>query len=212
MKKYLLIILILLPFSLYAQDISLERQKYYLLANETEVDSICNLVYQVRNVSSISQVVMFTEDDVNSMPLKTLIKRKLMRRYGDFNIAFFMWDANITKDSSGYVQVPEIFIKILSPDESFNITLTLQNEDDRLVDSLFRNHILICNLEDIEGDERFRGFENVMNFHHLLYPYSSVTLLWSHIVRWLQRQSPPFHKDIPELKKTTDSSDCSDDL
>ena len=211
MKKYLLIILILLPFSLYAQDISLERQKYYLSDNNMEIDTICNLVYQVRNVSSTSQVVMFTEDDVNSMPLKTLIKRKLIRRYGDFSISFFLWDGNV-ENNSKYVHVPEYFIKIMPPNESLNITLTLQNEDDCLVDSLFRNHILICNLEDIEGDERFCGFENVMNFHHLLYPYSSVTLLWSHIVRWLQRQSPPFHKDIPELKKTTISSDSSDDL
>lgn len=166
----------------------MERQKYYLSDNKMEIDTVCNLVYQVRNVSSTSQVVMFTEDDVNSMPLKTLIKRKLIRRYGDFSISFFLWDGNVVNNSA-YVNVPGYFIKILPPNESLSITLTLQNEDDCLVDSLFRNHILICNLEDIEGDERFCGFENAMNLYHLLYPYSSVTLLWSQFALWLNNQN-----------------------
>ena len=195
MKKYLFVILLSLSSSLYGQDISLETQKYYVLANEWESDSVCNLVYTVKNVSSTPQVVLLTEDDVNTMPLKTLIKRKLMRRYGDFNIAFFMWDANITKNSSGYVQVPEIFIKILPPDESLSITLSLLGEDDRLVDSLFRSHILICNLEDIEGDERFRGFKWAINTYHLEYPYSSITLLWDQFTHWLNKQNSQNSQD-----------------
>ena len=79
MKKYLFVILLSLSSSIYGQDISMETQKYYVLANEGESDSVCNLVYTVKNVSSTPQVVLLTEDDVNSMPLKTLIKRKLMR-------------------------------------------------------------------------------------------------------------------------------------
>lgn len=195
MKKYLLIILLSLSSSIYGQDISVETQKYCVSVKELEVDTLCNLVYTVKNGSSTPQVLLFTEDDVNSMPLKTLIKRKLMRRYGDFNIAFFMWDANITKDSSGYVQVPEIFIKILSPDESFNITLSFQNEDDHRVDSLFRKHLLICNLEDIEGDERFSRFKWAINTYHLEYPYSSITLLWDQFTHWLNKQNSQNSQD-----------------
>ena len=145
MKKYLLIILLLLSSSIYGQDISVETQKYYVSANRWDVDTICSLVYQVRNVSSTPQVLLFTEDDVNSMPLKTLIKKKLKRRYGDFSLAFFLWDANI-ENNSDYVNVPSFFVKFLSPDESFNITLSFQNENDHRVDSLFRKHLLICNL------------------------------------------------------------------
>ncbi len=189
MKKYLFVFLLSLSSSLFGQDISVETQKYYVLANEWETDSVCNLVYTVKNDSSAPQVVLLTEDDVNSMPLKSLIKRKLMRRYGDFSIAFFLWDPNV-ENLSAHVLVPEYFIKILSPDESLNITLTLQNEDDRMVDSLFRSHVLISNLEDIEGNELFHGFKSYMNIHHLLYPYSSITLSWNQIVHWLDKQNP----------------------
>ena len=37
---------------------------------------ICNLIYKVKNVSSNLLVVMFTEDDIRSMPLNKLIMRK----------------------------------------------------------------------------------------------------------------------------------------
>ena len=114
MKKYLFVILLSLSSSLYGQDISFETQKYYVLANEWESDSVCNLVYTVKNVSSTPQVVLLTEDDVNTMPLKTLIKRKLMRRYGDFSIAFFLWDGNV-ENHSAHVLVPEYFIKYCLP-------------------------------------------------------------------------------------------------
>ena len=67
MKKYLFVILLSLSSSIYGQDISLETQKYYVLANEGESDSVCNLVYTVKNVSSTPQVVLLTEDDVNTM-------------------------------------------------------------------------------------------------------------------------------------------------
>ena len=150
MKKYLFIIFLSLSSSLYGQDISLETQKYYVLANEMEPDSVCNLVYTVKNVSSTPQVVLLTEDDVNTMPLKTLIKRKLMRRYGDFSIAFFLWDGNV-ENHSAHVLVPEYFIKILSPDESLNITLTLQNEDDRIVSGYTYDGILIPQIVYLEG-------------------------------------------------------------
>jgi hypothetical protein len=189
MKKYLFIIFLSLSSSLYGQDISLETQKYYVLANEMEPDSVCNLVYTVKNVSSTPQVVLLTEDDVNTMPLKTLIKRKLMRRYGDFSIAFFLWDGNV-ENHSAHVLVPEYFIKILSPDESLNITLSLQNEDDCVADSLFRSHILICNLEDMESEDMFYGFKNAMDYHHLLFPYSSLTLSWGLFTHWLDKKNP----------------------
>ena len=110
-----------------------------------------------------------------------------MRRYGDFSIAFFIWEANVENHSS-YVIAPECFIKILSPDESLNITLSLQYEDDCMADSLFRSHVLICNLEDIEGDEMFHGFKSYMNIHHLIYPYSSLTLSWGLFTNWLNKK------------------------
>lgn len=187
MKKYLFVIFITLSTILYGQDINVAIQKYYVLENYAVEDKRCCLVYQVRNVSATSQVVMFTEDDVNSMPLEKLIKRKLLRRYGDFYLAFFIWDPN-TENDSEYVLVPEYFVKMIEPGESFCITLFLQNEDDHLVDSLFRRHLLICNLEDIEGSEMFHGFKHAIDVFHLEFPYPSITLLWNDFTPWLQRQ------------------------
>ncbi len=58
-----------------------------------------------------------------------------------------------------------------------------------MADSLFRNHILICNLEDIESENMFYGFKNAMDYHHLLYPDSSITLSWGLFTHWLDKKN-----------------------
>ena len=188
MKKNIIIILIaiFMPSSLYSQIISMGKQNYYVWNDKMEIETICNLIYKVKNVSSKTQVVMFTEDDVSSLPLNKLIKRKIHRKYGDFSISHFIWD-NIENHSEAPL-VPECFIKILAPNESIDITLLLQNKDDRFVDSQFRNHILVCNIEDIDKEDMFYGFKAAVVEHHLEYPCSSITMLWSRFSLFLQRQ------------------------
>jgi hypothetical protein len=172
---------------LYSQGLSVEVQHYYVPpVDKTKLDTVCVLIYQLKNESSTSQVVMFTEDNVYSMPLKKIIKRKLYRRCRDFSLSQFVWDPNIVNHSE-YVHVPDFFVKFLPPDESFNITLLLQNEDFDLVNSLFQNHVIVCNLEDIDNHEMFYGFKDSINYFNLEYPYSSITILWSQFANWLQR-------------------------
>ena len=185
-KPCIIIILtfISISFSLYGQSISMGKQKYYVWNDRMDIDTICNLIYKVKNVSSNLLVVMFTEDDIRSMPLNKLIKRKMYQRYGDFSFSQFVWD-NIENHSEAPL-VPDCFIKILAPNESIDITLLLQNEDDSFVDSQFRNHILVFNIEDIDNKDMFYGFKDAVNEHHLAYSSSSITMLWSRFTDWLQ--------------------------
>ncbi len=140
-----------------------------------DTDSICNLIYQVKNESSNSQVVMFTEDDVNSLPLDKLIFRKICQKIGDVSLSLFIWDDVAVDYRTPHV--PDLFVKILPPNESFDIIFLLQDEDDSVVDSLFRHHLLLCSLEDVE--KVTGNFEDALKYHHLLYPASSIALLWS---------------------------------
>ena len=186
MKKYIITILtfISISSSLYGQNISMWKQKYYVWNDKMDIDTICNLIYKVKNVSSNLLVVMFTEDDIRSLPLNKLIKRKMYQRYGDFSLSQFVWD-NIENHSEAPL-VPDCFIKVLALNESIDITLLLQNEDDRFVDSQFRNHILVFNIEDIDNKDMFYGFKDAVNEHHLAYSSSSITMLWSRFTDWLQ--------------------------
>lgn len=187
MNKYVIIFLFSFASSLYGQNISFVKQSYIIRKDNMGIDTICNLIYKVRNASSNSLVVMFTEDDINSLPLNKLIKRKMYRRYGDFSLSQFVWD-NIENHCVNPI-IPDFFIKILSPNESFDIILLLQNEDDNVVDSYFRNHILICNIEDIDNKEMFYGFKNSVIYHNLKYSYFSITLLWYQFADWIHMRN-----------------------
>lgn len=189
MKKYIIIILtfISISSSLNGQSISLGKEKYYVWNDKMDIDTICNLIYKVKNVSSNLLVVMFTEDDIRSMPLNKLIMRKMYQRYGDFSFSQFVWD-NIENHSEAPL-VPDCFLKILDPNESIDITLLLQNENDSFVDSQFRNHILVFNIEDIDNKDMFYGFKDAVNEHHLAYSSSSIAMLWSRFADWLQMRN-----------------------
>ena len=184
MKNSILLILLFITLSGYGQDICMEVQNYYILDKEMKPDHFCSLVYKIHNVSTDSIVIMFTEDDVTSIPLKRLIYRKMFRRYGDFTLSQFIWD-NV-KNHSDYAFIPDLFIKILPPNTSFNMVVSLFNKNYNLVDSIFRNHILSCSLGEIDCNEHFRGFKNAVYRNHLEYSFSSITLLWEHIIKWLR--------------------------
>ena len=172
------------------------KQNFYCLNNKMEIDTICNLIYKVKNESLNSLVVMFTEDDVSSLPLKMLIKRKILRKYGDFSISQFIWD-NIDSQVESPL-VPDFFVKILAPSESIDIILLLQNEDDCVVQSLFKNHLLICNMENIDNRGMFYGFKDAVDDHHLEYPTSSITMLWSRFYDWLQMRNSQSKKRMKQ--------------
>lgn len=183
MKRNVFIILLLISSSIFGQDISLTKQFYYVSNDNLELDTICCLEYCIKNESSTSKVIMFTEDDVNRMSLKRLIKSKFYRRYGDFYMSQLVWDNVI--NYSCYVNIPEFFVKTLPAGKSFDITLMLQNENDCVVDSVFRRHVLVCNLEDIDNKEMFCGFKESVDEQHLEYPYKSITLLWNQFKSFL---------------------------
>ena len=185
MKKNILFILMVITSSLHAQTISMEKQSYYVMGHSMEVDTVCSLTYHIKNESSNSQVIMFSHDDINSLPMERLIKKKMYRRCGDYSLSLFVFDPNIVNESNE-ATVPDFFVKILPPEDSFNITLLFQNENSCIVEPLFRNHILVCQLEDVDCKGMFYGFKNAVDDHHLEFQGSSITLLWSLFSRWLQ--------------------------
>lgn len=187
MRKYIILILILFSSSLHGQNISMSKQNYLVCNDKMDLDTICNLIYKIKNESSNFLVVMFTEDDISSLPLNKLIWRKIYRRYGDFSISQFVSD-NVESQLEAPL-VPDCFIKILVPNESIDIILLLQNEDDQLVDSQFRNHILVSKLEEIDNEHILHGFKKAVNEHNLLYSAPSITMLWSQFAYWLQMRN-----------------------
>lgn len=186
MKKFVFIIFVSLSTLVFGQNVSLTKQYYYVSDDKSNLDTVCCLVYKIKNESTFSQVIMFTEDNVNRMPLRRLIKSKMYRRYGDFSLSQFVSD-NVDNQSN-YVMIPEFFVKFLSQGESFDITLLLRNEDESALDSIFREHVLICNLENVDCKEMFYGFKKCVDEQHLEYPYRTMTLLWTHFKSFL---SPP---------------------
>jgi hypothetical protein len=119
---------------------------------------------------------MITEDSKMELPLNRIIHRRLFRRYGDLSFAQIAWD-NI-ENWSDYSLVPEFFVKIVQPNDSFKITLELRNEDINRVNTLFLEHLLVLNAEDIDNENKVSGLLPAIIKYHFEYPYSSIDISW----------------------------------
>lgn len=182
MKK-IIISLIIMSISCFCkgQEISYRQQYYYSYDNDIKkLDSICNLIYTIENKFSISQIMMFTEDNINEKPLEELILRKCGRPYRDFRMFMFASEPFMFYNPENSLQ-PEIFIKILKPGEIFDITIHSRNEDITKIDSIFRCHLLKCTAEQME--QTVPHFLHGVAEYNAEYPYSSLTINWNDLKR-----------------------------
>ena len=86
---------------------------------------------------------LFTEENNDTLSTIKLLKRKLLRRYGDFSFKMIEWEANMTIENSGAF-MPELFVKILSPKEELRIVASFANDKEEQIALKVPKHLLIC--------------------------------------------------------------------
>lgn len=186
MKKTIFLLLLSTLASLsYGQIIAMQSQSYVVHNESGETDTITCLVYKIENKSSSPQVIMFTEDNICEMSMEKLITKKCFRRYGDFSLSSWAWENII--NMSKHVLIPDCFVKIVKPAEEFTITVLIKNRDENLIDSMFRNHLLVCTASQIE--KVVSGLLRGLEYNHVDYPYSSLTITWDQLKRLNQQES-----------------------
>ena len=116
--------------------------------------------------------------------MEKLITKKCFRRYGDFSLS--SWASENIINMSKHVLIPDYFVKIIKPAEVFTITVLIRNRDEKLIDSLFRNHILVCTVNQIE--KVVNGLLSGLEYNHADYPYSSLTITWDQINGFINKE------------------------
>ena len=184
MKRYYytIVFLLLSCTFIYSQEINNEVRCYYAYG-ETQLDTLCNIEYTIYNKTEKSQVIMITEDSKMEFPMNKIIRRRLLKRYGDLSFAQMAWD-NI-ENYSDYSLVPEFFVKIVQPNESFKIILELRNEDVNKVNAVFLEHLLVLDTEEVDNKNMVNGLFTAIKEYHFEYPYPSIGIPWCLIKRFL---------------------------
>lgn len=100
-------------------------------------------IYTIKNKTKHNILVFFTEDNNDTLSTIKLLKRKLLRRYGDFSFKMIEWEANMTIENSGAF-MSELFVKILSPKEELRIVASFTNDKEEQIALKVPKHLLIC--------------------------------------------------------------------
>jgi len=142
---------------------------------------------------------MITEDNKMEFPMNKIIRRRLLKRYGDLSFAQMAWD-NI-EYRSDYSFVPDFFIKIVQPNDSFKMTLVLRNENVNRVNTLFLEHLLVLDAKEVDNENMVNGLLAAIKYHHVEYAYTSINIPWTAVAVRRRVCGPGCqrHRDLLEL-------------
>lgn len=148
MRRYcfLLILLQLHILTVWGQTITKSKAKYHILERNETVTCEFSYRYSIENDDSSCIIILFTEDNNNIEPLQNLLKRKMLRKYGDFSLSMLAWEGNMHIEDNCTI-VPELFVKVLEYGESFDIYVS---SPDSISSQLIANHLLICKEEELD--------------------------------------------------------------
>lgn len=145
MKFYMFLLVIVLFCS---NDINSQvkyniKTKKYLRGVPSKNSPEGLFLYIIQNQTEQNLVVFFIEENNDTLPNVKLLRRKLLRRYGDFSLSMIEWEANMDIENSTTV-IPELFVKILTPKEKFKIDVPFANGKEKQFASKVPQHLLIC--------------------------------------------------------------------
>lgn len=158
--------------TIYSQSITISPTIYNCLGDDNKYHPFHSYCYSINNNDTSYAAIFFIEEDNTALSHKTLLHKKLFRRYGDFYLAMFVTDNVMFEDSVPCI--PEYFVKVLSPGDTFNIYLYADIENDNLLED-FEKHILICKEDELESI----GLHNFMirlQEDNITYPYSYIIM------------------------------------
>lgn len=173
MKTIIMLLMILHSLTLFGQVITKTEVKYNVMINRTEIQHEKYSHYTVMNNDTVQILLLFTEDKNTHYPLNQLLKRKLLRRYGDFNLAMLEWENMQVDDSCA--NVPCLFAKTIGIGESFDIIIGYSNGLNSYNDMDFSEHFIICKEDDL-SELGFPNFINYIKGYNFEYPYSFLML------------------------------------
>ena len=113
---------------LFCQNINPIQARWCIRGEKGEYDETRSCLYSIQNSTSAKLLVFFIEENNDSLPPVQLLRRKLLRRYGDFSLSMLEWESNMIIEDSCAI-IPELFVKCLLPKETFEIIIPFNSSD-----------------------------------------------------------------------------------
>ncbi len=129
--------------------------------------------YLIRNDCLNNILLLLAEEEISKDNIGPQLKRKMLHPYGDFQLSMLEWEANlIMVDTCSFV--PELFVKVLNPNDSFEIiAFSNSHPETHIVD--LSKHILICKESDL-ASIGFPKFVYYLNQYNFSYQYSYIVI------------------------------------
>ena len=171
MRIIIIMLLLSCQISMFGQSINFSFAEFNLVHKENSFETHLQMKCHIENNRSSDLVLFFTENVIDTVNVKQSIVQKVCRKYQDFSLSMLAWEPNMII-SPGLINAPNLFVKILSPLESFEIFVDSDSNDKENLCHFILQHLLICKEEDLaavglshftEGVKQF-GFEYQKSF------------------------------------------------
>lgn len=168
MRFYMFLLFIVL---FYSNDINSQvkykiKTKTYLRGVSSKSSSEGSFLYIIQNQTKQKLLIFFIEENNDTLSNIKLLRRKLLRRYGDFSLSMIEWEANMSIENSTTI-IPELFVKILKPKEKFKIGVPFTNDKEKQFASKVPLHLLICSERVLSNNfiEMPHFIENIQRYN-----------------------------------------------
>lgn len=157
--------------SIFSQDIKSYNTNYRFMNSKDNGYLVQTERYTICNNDSVRLLILFSEEIVDGNHINVL-KRKLLRRYGDFSLSMLLWDNVLIKDTIPIV--PAFFVKSLAKGETFDVIIKFKDTDKFSLNE-FEKHILICRETDfLTSQISMPNFIDTLKALHMEYSYSYI--------------------------------------
>lgn len=130
----------------------------------------------IENKSNQNLVIFFIEEENDALPQVKLLRKKLYRRYGDFYFFMIEWEANMYIEKRPTV-TPDLFVKILRPEEKFEIIVPFANDNEEQIASKVSRHLLVCSETLFSSDEiGMPHYTENLQLYNIIYDNSKMVI------------------------------------
>ena len=158
---------------LFCQNIDSIQARWCMRGEKEGYDETRSCLYSIKNNTPSKLLIFFIEENNDSLTPVQLLRRKLLRRYGDFSLSMLEWESNMVIEDSCAI-IPGLFVKCLLPKETFEIIMLFNASDREKTNVDITKHLLIC--EERVFSDSLIGMPNFVKNLSLyrvgyLYPY-----------------------------------------
>lgn len=173
--------------SVIGQTINESETKYISILPDGSYGYFQAKKYNINNNDSTLSILLFVEEENTTLSKIELVKRKLLRRYGDFRLSMLAWEPYMIIEN-GFNSVPELFVKLIRPGESFDIIFILKDYPKDTSFDILPEHLLFCKEKDLcDQSVGLNNFISAIEEYNFEFPYSFVIIDSESFLRFINK-------------------------